>query len=208
MPADQPLVLIIDDDASVRAGLKDLLCSVGLRVESFGSTEEFLRSTLVDAPGCIILDVRLPGPSGLEFQRTLSTSSIRLPVVFISGHADIAMSVRAMKAGAVEFLTKPIREQELLDAVQAAIELDRARRRGEKVIAELRDRCNSLTPREREVFAIVVTGCPSKHIAAELELSEATVKVHRGQIMRKMQAQTLVELVRMADQLGILTTKS
>jgi len=208
MTDDQPFVFIIDDDASVRTGLKDLLCSVGLRVESFGSTEEFLRSTLVDAPGCIILDVRLPGPSGLEFQRTLSTSGIRLPVVFISGHADVPMSVRAMKAGAVEFLTKPVREQELLDAVQTAIERDRGRRKQESVVAELRDRYNSMTLREREVFAIVVTGCPSKQIAAKLKLSEMTVKVHRGQVMRKMQANTLVELVRMADDLGILTTKS
>jgi RNA polymerase sigma factor (sigma-70 family) len=198
-----PLVFVIDDDASVRAAIADLLRSVGLGVEAFGSTEEFLQSERPDAPGCIVLDVRLPGPSGLEFQRTLGKSNIHLPIIFISGHGDIPMSVRAMKSGAIEFLTKPLPEQELLDAIQTGIARDRARRQEAEVIAELRERFNSLTPREREVLALVVTGRRNKQIAAQANLSEMTVKVHRSQIMRKMRAKSLVDLVRMADALGV-----
>lgn len=198
-------MFVIDDDASVRDAIVDLLRSVGLAVESFGSTQEFLQSNRPDAPGCIVLDVRLPGPSGLEFQRTLNKSNIDLPVIFISGHADIPMSVRAMKSGAIEFLTKPVPEQELLDAIQTGIERDRARRQDAKVLAELRERFDSLTPREREVLALVVTGRRNKQIAAQANLSEMTVKVHRSQIMRKMQAKSLVDLVRMADALGVST---
>ena len=205
MSEEQPVVFVIDDDASVRDAIVDLLRSVGLAVESFGSTQEFLQSNRPDAPGCIVLDVRLPGPSGLEFQRTLNKSNIDLPVIFISGHADIPMSVRAMKSGAIEFLTKPVPEQELLDAIQTGIERDRARRQDARVLAELRERFDSLTPREREVLALVVTGRRNKQIAAQANLSEMTVKVHRSQIMRKMQAKSLVDLVRMADALGVST---
>jgi FixJ family two-component response regulator len=201
--ADKPVVFIIDDDASVRDGLEDLLRSVGLAVESFASTQEFLQSKRPDAPACIVLDVRLPGPSGLEFQRTLTKSKILLPVVFISGHGDIAMSVQAIKAGAVDFLTKPIHEQKLLDAIQMGIDRDRARREGEKDVAKIRERFQTLTPREQEVLVIVITGRPNKQIAAELKLSEMTVKIHRGQLMRKMKAKSLVDLVRMADMLKI-----
>jgi FixJ family two-component response regulator len=202
MSEEQPVVFVIDDDASVRDAIVDLLRSVGLAVESFGSTQEFLQNNRPDAPGCIVLDVRLPGPSGLEFQRTLTKSNIHLPVIFISGHGDIPMSVRAMKSGAIEFLTKPVREQELLDAIQTGIERDRARRREAKVVAELQERFDSLTPREREVLALVVTGRRNKQIAAQANLSEMTVKVHRSQIMRKMRAKSLVDLVRMVDALS------
>ena len=200
---ERPVVFLVDDDASVREAVGDLLTSVGVDVRTFGSIQEFLQSPRPDLPGCIVLDVRLPGTSGLEFQRGLAESGIRLPIIFISGHGDIDMSVRAMKLGAVEFLTKPLREQELLDAIQVAVERDRLRRREDSAVAELRARFASLTVREREVFALVVTGRPNKQIAAELDLSEMTVKVHRSQITRKMQAKSIVALVRMADKLGV-----
>jgi FixJ family two-component response regulator len=203
MSEQPPVVFIIDDDASVREAVADLVRSVGLNVESFGSPQAFLESERPDAPGCIVLDVRLPGPSGLEFQRMLSTSNIHLPIIFISGHGDIAMSVKAMKSGAIEFLTKPLPEQELLDAIHAGIERDRARRQQAEVVAELRTRFASLTPRERDVLTLVITGRRNKQIAAQANLSEMTVKIHRSQIMRKMQAKSLVELVRMADALGV-----
>jgi FixJ family two-component response regulator len=207
-PADQPFVFVIDDDASVRDALEDLLRSIGLGVESFASTQEFLQRQPHDAPGCVVLDVRLPGQSGLEFQRTLMKSGERLPVIFISGHGDISMSVEAIKAGAIDFLTKPLHEQKLLDAIQAGIERDRARRADEKDTAQLVERFDSLTPREREVFMIVATGRANKQIAAELKLSEMTVKIHRSQMMRKMKAKSLVELVRMADALAASTRGS
>jgi FixJ family two-component response regulator len=200
--ADQPIVFVVDDDVSVRDALADLFRSVGLQVETFVSAQEFLSGKRPDLPGCIVLDVRLPGQSGLEFQRTLMKSGILLPVIFISGHGDISMSVEAIKAGAIDFLTKPLHEQKLLDAIQAGIERDRTRRAVEKGTAQLRERFNSLTPREREVFTIVVTGRQNKQIAADLKLSEMTIKIHRGQMMRKMGAKSLVELVRMADTLG------
>jgi FixJ family two-component response regulator len=203
---EQSVVFIIDDDASVRRGLEDLLGSVGLEVESFGSAQEFLARKRPDAPGCIVLDVRLPGASGLEFQRVLAESKIHLPVIFISGFGDIPMSVRAIKSGAIEFLTKPLKEQELLDAVQAGIERDRVRRQEAKLVAELRERFNSLTSREQEVMAFVITGQVNKQIAYELKLSEMTVKVHRSQVMHKMGARSLVDLVRMADRLGVSAT--
>jgi FixJ family two-component response regulator len=203
-----PVVFIVDDDASVRDAITDLLLSVGLTVHSFGSTQEFLQSNRPDAPGCLVLDVRMPGQSGLEFQRTLTNAGIHLPVIFISGHGDIPMSVRAMKSGAVEFLTKPLHEQELLDAIQEGIERDRARRQEADVVATLRERFESLTLREREVFTLVITGSMNKQTAAQLDLSETTVKVHRSQIMRKMRAKSLVDLVRMADLLGLSTKKS
>lgn len=208
MTEEQPVVFVIDDDASVRDALEDLLSSVGLAAESFGSTLEFLQSKRRDAPGCVILDVRLPGPSGLEFQRTLTESGVRLPIIFISGYGDIPMSVRALKSGAIEFLTKPLNEQALLDAVWAGIERDRTRRLEAKTVAELQERFNSLTPRERAVFTLVVAGRLNKQIAGELALSENTVKVHRSQITRKLQARSLVDLVRIADKLGISAASS
>ena len=208
MTEDRPVVYIIDDDASVRNALEDLLQSVGLTVETFGSAKEFLERETSSAPGCIVLDVRLPGASGLEFQRTLGRSGVHLPIIFISGHGDIPMSVQAMKSGAVEFLTKPLHEQALLDAIQSAIERDRTRRREEAIVTELQLRLNSLTAREREVLNLVVTGQPNKLIAARLDLSEMTVKVHRSQVMKKMRAATLVDLVRMADKLGLSTQEA
>jgi FixJ family two-component response regulator len=208
MTENQPVVFVIDDDNLVRDSVTDLLRSVGLGAQSFGSAQEFLQSERPDAPGCIVLDVRLPGASGLEFQRSLGESNIHLPIIFISGYGDIPMSVRAMRSGAIEFLTKPLREQELLDAVQAGIERDRVRRQEAHRVAELQERLISLTARERDVLALVITGRPNKQIADQLKLSEATVKVHRSQIMRKMQAKSLVDLVRMVDMLGISAGKS
>ena len=197
------VVYIIDDDASVREGLGDLLRSVGLDVHTFVSGQEFLDAKRADVPGCIVLDVRLPGRSGLDLQKMLQTLSIQLPVIFISAHSDIPISVRAMKAGAVEFLTKPVREQELLDAVHAGIERDRARRQETELVADLRARYDSLTVREREIMHLVVAGSVNKQIAGQAGLSEVTVKVHRGHVMQKMRARSLVDLVRMADALGI-----
>src|SRR5215831_10289560 len=176
MSAEQAIVFVIDDDASVRDAIADLVRSVGLAARCFDSPQEFLAAKRPDAPACIVLDIRLPGPSGLEFQRTLAASNIHAPVIFISGHADIAMSVRAMKSGAIEFLTKPLPEQQLLDAIHAGLERDRARRREERTVAELRARFDKLTPRERQVLALVVTGRRNKQIAAEAKLSEMTVK--------------------------------
>src|SRR5258708_16388929 len=186
MTEEQPVVFVIDDDGMVRDAVKDLLRSVGLRVESFGSAQDFLQSKRSDAARCIVRDGSLPGASGLEFQRTLLESGIPLPVIFISGHGDISMSVRAIKSGAIEFLTKPLREQELLDAVQAGIERDRARRRQAKLFAELQERFNCLTSPEREVFRLVVTGRPNKQIAHQLALSEVTGKLTRTQALRKI----------------------
>jgi len=198
----QPVVFVIDDDSLVRDSIKDLLRSVGLGVESFASTQDFLSSKRPNAPGCIVLDVRLPGTSGLEFHRFLvESNAVRLPVIFISGHGDISMSV-------IEFLTKPVREQELLDAVQAGIARDREQREQARRTAELENRYTALTLRERDVFALVITGRPNKQIAAQLGLSEMTVKVHRSQITRKMRAKSVVELVRMADLLGISSAQS
>jgi RNA polymerase sigma factor (sigma-70 family) len=208
MTKEQPVVFVIDDDGLVRDAVKDLLCSVGLRVEAFGSAQEFRERKRPDVPGCIVLDVRLPGASGLEFQRTLAEENIELPIVFITGHGDVSTTVQAMRSGAIEVLTKPLREQQLLDAVHMGIERDRGRREQAKLVAELEERFNSLTPRERELLPLVVTGRPNKQIAHDLELSEMTVKVHRSQIMRKMQAKSLVDLVRMADQLSVSTRRS
>ena len=200
---EQGIVFIVDDDPSVRAALEDLLGSIGLNVQSFGTVQEFLDSRRPDAAGCIVLDVRLPGTSGLEFQRLLAKSEINLPIIFISGHSDIAISVQAMKLGAIEFLTKPLREQELVDAVQFGIARNRARRQEVRRLAGLKGRLQSLTPREREVFELVITGRQSKVIAADLKLSVMTVKVHRSHITRKMGAKSLIDLARMANSLGI-----
>jgi len=206
-PELKPIVFIVDDDASVRTALEDLLRSVGLEVKSFGSTQDFLHHKRPDAPGCIVLDVRMPGQSGLEFQRTLATAGIDLPIIFITGHGDIPMSVRALKAGAIEFLTKPLHEQQLLDAIQVGIDRDRAQRQKAKTVAELQERLEALTARERDVLTLVITGQMNKQIAAQLNVSEATIKVHRGQIMHKMRARSLVDLVRMADTLGVCNDK-
>jgi FixJ family two-component response regulator len=203
----QPVVFIIDDDEQVRDSVADLIRSVGLGAHAFGSTEDFLAFKRPDVPGCIVLDVRLPGASGLEFQRTLVGSSIHLPVIFMTGHGSISMSVKAIKSGAKEFLTKPVQEQELLDAVQASIAQDRLRRQHDKLVGEVRGRFDSLTAREREVLPLVVSGRPNKQIAGALGLSEMTVKVHRAQIMRKMAARSLVDLVRMADLMEIAPGK-
>jgi len=207
MTEPAPIVFVVDDDPSVRRAIKRLVGSVGLEVELFGSAQEFLRSKRPDAPSCLVLDVRLPGISGLDFQRELARANIHIPIIFITGHGDIPMSVRAMKAGAVEFLTKPFRDQDLLDAIQVALERDRARRQQEAEIAVLQERFESLTPREREVLPLVVSGLLNKQIAAEIGTSETTAKVHRSQLMRKMGADSLADLVRMAERMGIPITK-
>jgi FixJ family two-component response regulator len=201
MPRDMATVFVVDDDPSIRRALESLLKSVGHDVRLFSSAPEFMQAAPVDAPGCLVLDVRLPGMSGLTFQQELAKAGIALPIIFITGHGDVPMSVRAMKAGAVEFLTKPFDDQALLDAVHAAIERDRARRRHHAGVAALRQRYGDLTEREREVMGHVAAGRANKRIADELGLSVVTVKVHRGQVMRKMQAKSVADLVRMADQL-------
>src|SRR5262249_51713953 len=203
-----PVVFVVDDDESVRGALVDLFQSVGLRAETFGSASEFLKTELPDVPGCLVLDVRLPGLSGLDFQTELAKAGIRIPIVFITGHGDIPMSVRAMKAGAVEFLTKPFREQDMLEAVQVALEKDRGRRDHDKRLSELRSLFDSLTSREQRIIGFVTAGLMNKQIAAEIGISEITVKVHRGNVMRKMGAKSLADLVRMADALGIRPQKS
>ncbi|QDL94948.1 response regulator transcription factor (plasmid) [Paroceanicella profunda] len=197
-----PTVVVIDDDDSVREGLEALLDSVGLACETFGSVQDYLAAGPEVELGCMVLDVRLPGRSGIDFHDSLVRAGVDLPVIFISGHADVPMSVRAMKAGAWEFLTKPVRHQELLDAIHQAIEHHRARRRGRSRMASLRARFDSLTPRERDVAAGVTRGLLNKQIAGELGLSEATVKLHRGNLMRKMEAGTMIDLVRMLDQIA------
>jgi len=208
MTETEAIVFIVDDDASMRESLKNLIRSVGLRVELFASAQEFLRSKRPDVPCCLVLDVRLPGLSGLDLQKRTTEAGMEIPIIFITGHGDIPMSVRAMKAGAVEFLTKPFRDQDLLDAIQQALERDRQARDQRAALDELRDRFASLTSREREVMERVVAGLLNKQIGAELGTSETTVKIHRHQVMEKMGAGSLPELVRMADRLRIPVPKS
>jgi FixJ family two-component response regulator len=207
-PTVDSLVFVVDDDASVRASLKSLLESIGLHVELFESADDFLKSKIPDVACCLVLDVRLPGLSGLEFQEELAKSGLNFPIIFLTGHADIPMTVQAMKAGAVEFLTKPCRDQDLLHAVRTALERDRVRRKDQMHTALLRAQSDSLTAREKEVMGFVAAGLLNKQIAAEMDITEVTVKMHRGNIMRKMQARSLADLVRMADLLGISRTKS
>jgi len=196
-----PVVLVVDDDPSVRSSLKFLVSSVGLRVETFDSADALLQRKLPDAPSCLVLDVRLPGASGLDFQRELAGRNCRTPIIFITGHGDIPMSVRAMKDGAVEFLTKPFRDQDLLDAIDIALQKDRSTREQEKEITDLKKRFNSLTPREQEVIFLVVSGMLNKQIADHLGTAENTVKVHRSRAMKKMQAQSAIDLARMIEKL-------
>ena len=203
MSEPQANVIVIDDDPMVRESLSSLIRSVGLKATLLASVAEFLKSGRPSGPSCLVLDVRLPGRSGLDFQRDLAAASIRLPIVFITGHGDIPMSVQAMKNGAIEFLTKPFRDQDLLDAINQGLAQDRARLDSESAVAELRARFETLTPREREVMALVATGRLNKQIAGDLGVSEITVKVHRGQVMRKMHASSLPDLARMADRLQL-----
>ena len=203
----EPIVFVIDDDASMRRALTNLFQSVGLKVEVYGSASEMLLSKLPDVASCLVLDIRLPGLSGLDFQTELAKANIRIPIIFMTGHGDIPMSVRAMKGGAVDFLAKPFRDQDMLDAVVTAIERDRKRREADKIVASLQSLLDTLTPREREILALVSSGLLNKQIAAELGLAEITVKIHRGHIMKKMAAKSLADLVRKAETLGIRRTK-
>lgn len=203
MATKSPIVFIVDDDPDIRRSVQGLLASVQLHSESFANTREFMTRQLPDVPSCLVLDVRLPGISGLDFQRELANAQVHIPIIFITGHGDIPMSVRAMKSGAVEFLTKPFRDQDLLDAIHQALETDRKRRQQQSEISELHTRFLNLTPREREVMQLVVSGMLNRQVASELETSEVTVKIHRAHVMEKMQAASFADLVRMAQKLEI-----
>jgi FixJ family two-component response regulator len=205
--AREPIAFVVDDDASMRRALTNLFQSVGLDVVAFGSAPEMLQSKLPDVASCLVLDIRLPGVSGLDFQTDLAKANIHIPIIFMTGHGDIPMTVRAMKGGAVDFLTKPFRDQDMLDAVVTAIERDRKRREVEKIAANLQALFETLTPREREVLALVASGLMNKQVAAEIGLAEITVKIHRGHIMKKMAARSLADLIRMAETLGIRRAK-
>jgi FixJ family two-component response regulator len=208
MSMDLPVVFVIDDDLSIREAITNLLRSVGIKVQTFAMAQEFLSSKRPDAPGCLVLDVRLPGVSGLDFQRELIAANIEIPIIFITGYGDIPMSVRAIKAGAVEFLTKPFRDQDLLDAVQQAIERDRLARLQRMEVADLRSRYDAMTSREQDVMGLVVRGLLNKQIAGQLRLTEATVKMYRGRVMDKMKADSLADLIRMAEKVEIPSAKS
>ena len=205
--AKEPIVFIVEDDVSMRRALGNLFQSVGLEVEVFGSASEMLKSKLPDVASCLVLDIRLPGLSGLDFQTELAKANVHIPIIFMTGHGDIPMTVRAMKSGAIDFLTKPFRDQDMLDAVVMAIERDRKRREADKVVANLQTLFETLTPREREVLALVSSGLMNKQVAAELGLAEITVKIHRGHIMKKMDARSLADLVKKAETLGVRRTK-
>src|SRR6201988_3386071 len=205
--AAAPVVFVVDDDDLVRASIQGMLKSVGLRSETFATSEAFLRSHRPDGPSCLVLDVRLPGMNGLDFQRELANAGVHIPIIFITGHGDIPMSVKALKSGAVEFLTKPFRDQDLLDAIQQALQRDRADRERQAGIDELQEHYRALTAREREVMTLVVSGMLNKQIASEIGASEATVKIHRGNVMRKMKAVSVVDLVLMADKLKLSPLK-
>jgi FixJ family two-component response regulator len=207
LSAKEPLVFIVEDDESMRRALSNLFQSVGLEVQMFGSAAEMLQRELPDVASCLVLDIRLPGLSGLDFQSELARANINVPIIFMTGHGDIPMSVRAMKSGAIDFLTKPFRDQDMLDAVTVAIERDRKRREADKIVTNLQSLYETLTPREREILALVSAGLMNKQVAAELGLAEITVKIHRGHIMKKMNAKTLADLVRKAETLGIRRTK-
>jgi FixJ family two-component response regulator len=204
---DEPIVYIVDDDESLRGALSNLLRSVGLRVQLFGSASELLQSKLAETASCLVLDIRLPGVSGLDFQSELAKANIHVPIIFMTGHGDIPMSVRAMKAGAIDFLTKPFRDQDMLDAIMRALERDQKRRESDGAMSDLRAHFESLTPREREIMALVTAGLMNKQIAAETELAEITVKIHRGHVMKKMAARSLADLVRMAEALEVRRSK-
>jgi FixJ family two-component response regulator len=207
-PTEEPVVFVVDDDPSLREALSSLLRSVGLRVELFGSAPELLQTKLPNVVSCLVLDIRLPKRSGLDFQAELAKANIEIPIIFITAHGDVPMSVRAMKAGAIDFLIKPFRDQDLLDAVTIALERDRRRREEAKGLEEVKSLFESLTPREREVMTLVTTGLMNKQIAAEMGVTEITIKIHRGHVMRKMQAKSLAELVRMAEALGMRRGRS
>jgi FixJ family two-component response regulator len=206
-PDSQPIVFVIEDDPSMRDALTNLFRSVGLQVQAFGSGPEFFQSKIPDVASCLVVDVRLPGPSGLDFQNELAKANIHIPIIFVTGHGDIPMTVRAMKAGAVDFLSKPFRHQDMLDAVATAIERHRRTRKDAKVLADMRGRFETLTPREREVMTLVVAGLMNKQIAAEIGLAQITVKIHRGRIMKKMGTRSLADLVRTTEALGIRRMK-
>jgi FixJ family two-component response regulator len=201
--AEDPIIYVVDDDEALREALRGLFRSIGLKVETFGSAAELLRGKIPDVASCLVLDVRLPGLSGLDFQAELAKAQLRVPIIFMTGHGDIPMSVKAMKAGAIDFLAKPFRDQDMLDAVTIGLERDRQRRRAERQLLNLRTSFDALTPREREVMRLVTTGLMNKQIAGKLGLSEITVKIHRGHMMRKMCARSLADLVRMAEMLGM-----